>query len=133
MTGSAGPRAALLAGVALVAIAAAVAITHHSHTKSNLPPAAGGWYSALAAPYNPARTRTRTACGQRLDANTLGIAHPVLPCGVKIYVTYHGTRVLTQVIDRGLQAPGREFYVTKALADRIGLHGTRRIRWTYAR
>jgi hypothetical protein len=41
--------------------------------------------------------------------------------------------VLTQVIDRGPNAPGREFNVTKALADEIGLHGTERIRWSYAR
>ena len=30
-------------------------------------------------------------------------------------------------------APGREFDVTKALADEIGLHGTRSIRWSFAR
>jgi rare lipoprotein A (peptidoglycan hydrolase) len=101
--------------------------------KSSLPQPVSTWYTALAAPYNPARTRSRTACGQRLDAKTLGVAHPVLPCGVKIYISYGGKRVLTQVIDRGLKAPGREFYVTKALADRIGLHGTRSLRWTYAR
>jgi len=104
----------------------------HDHGRA-LPQPVSTWYTALAAPYNPARSRTRTVCGQRLDATTLGVAHPVLPCGVKIYISYRGTKVLTQVIDRGLKAPGREFYVTKALADRIGLHGTRSLRWTYAR
>ena len=135
MSAGAAKRTFVLAGVALLAalVSLAVESPRRHHAKSGLPEPAATWYSALAAPYNPARTRTRTACGQRLDANMLGIAHPVLPCGVKIYVSYHGTRVLTQVIDRGLQAPGRAFWVTKALADRIGLHGTRSLRWTYAR
>jgi len=131
----AAKRTVVLAGVALLAALVSLALEspRRHHAKSRLPQPAATWYSALAAPYNPARTRTRTACGHRLDAKTLGIAHPVLPCGVKIYVSYQGTRVLTQVIDRGLKAPGRAFYVTKALADRIGLHGTQRVRWTYAR
>jgi hypothetical protein len=50
-----------------------------------------------------------------------------------LYISYGGHKVLTQVIDRGPSAPGREFNVTKALADEIGLHGTKRIRWSYAR
>ena len=57
----------------------------------------------------------------------------MLPCGAKVFLSYGGRRVLTQVIDRGPNVPGREFDVTKALADEIGLHGTKRIRWSYAR
>jgi rare lipoprotein A (peptidoglycan hydrolase) len=130
----AAKRTVVLAGVALVAALVSLALrSPRDHKQSALPQPASTWYTALAAPYNPSRTRRRTACGQRLNAETLGIAHPVLPCGVKIYISYQGTKVLTQVIDRGLKAPGREFYVTKALADRIGLHGTRSLRWTYAR
>ena len=135
MSAGAAKRTVVLAGVALLAALVSLALEspRHHRSKSGLPEPAATWYPALAAPYNPARTRARTACGQRLDANTLGIAHPVLPCGVKIYISYGGKKVLTQVIDRGVQAPGREFYVTKALADRIDLHGTQRVRWTYAR
>jgi rare lipoprotein A (peptidoglycan hydrolase) len=131
----AAKRTVALAGVALIVALVSLALSspRGHHAKHTLPQPASAWYSALAAPYNPARSRTRTACGQRLNAKTLGVAHPVLPCGVKLYISYRGTRVLTQVIDRGLAAPGREFYVTKALADRIGLHGTRSLRWTYAR
>jgi len=128
-------RTVALAGVALLVALVTLALRspRRHHDEDALPQPASTWYTALAAPYNPARSRTRTACGQRLDAKTLGVAHPVLPCGVKIYISYRGTKVLTQVIDRGLNAPGREFYVTKALADKIGLHGTRSLRWTYAR
>jgi rare lipoprotein A (peptidoglycan hydrolase) len=90
------------------------------------------WRTALAAPYAPS-VRKRTACGQRVDAHTLGVAHPVLPCGVKIFLELDGKRVLTQVIDKGPAVPGREFDVTRALAARIGLRGTQQIRWRYAR
>jgi rare lipoprotein A (peptidoglycan hydrolase) len=40
--------------------------------------------------------------------------------------------VLTQVIDRGPYAPGREFQLTKALADEIDLHGVQPIKWRFA-
>lgn len=134
MSPGAAKRTVVLAGVALLVGLVSLALrSPDHHHKRALPQPVSTWYTALAAPYNPSRTRKLTACGQRLDASTLGVAHPVLPCGVKIYISYGGTKVLTQVIDRGLKAPGREFYVTKALADRIGLHGTRSLRWTYAR
>jgi len=128
-------RTVALAGVALLVALVTLALRspRRHHDEHGLPQPASTWYTALAAPYNPARTRTRTACGQRLDAKTLGVAHPVLPCGARIYISYGGHKVLTQVIDRGPNAPGREFNVTKALADEIGLHGTKRIRWSYAR
>src|SRR5205823_7602110 len=132
----AAKRTVALAGVALLAALVSLALEsprHRHHARSGLPEPAATWYSALAAPYNPARSRSRTSCGQRLDAKTLGIAHPVLPCGVKIYVSYRGTKVLTQGIDRGLKAPGRELYVTEARAARIGLQGTQRVRCAYAR
>jgi rare lipoprotein A len=137
MTPGAAQRTALLGGVALVAAIAALAATSPRIGGSSegraLPQPVPNWYRALAAPYQPAASRGRTVCGQRLDREALGVAHPVLPCGVKIYVAYGGTQVLTQVIDRGPFAPGREFDVTKALADKIGLHGTQPIRWTFAR
>ena len=101
--------------------------------EGRLPKPVGTWYRALAAPYSPAASVGRTACGQRIEARTMGVAHPVLPCGAKLYITYNGRRVLTQVIDRGPNAPGREFAITKALADEIGLHGTHSIRWSFAR
>ena len=134
MNPAAARRTLALAGVALLAalVSLALAAPDRNHRKA-LPKPVGTWYPALAAPYSPAAARGRTACGQRIEARTLGVAHPVLPCGARIYIWYGGHKVLTQVIDRGPSAPGREFNVTKALADEIGLHGTKRIRWSYAR
>jgi rare lipoprotein A (peptidoglycan hydrolase) len=131
---AAAKRTLALAGVALLAALASLALAapdrNHGRT---LPKPVGTWYRALAAPYSPAASRRRTACGQRIEARTLGVAHPVLPCGARIYILYGGHKALTRVIDRGPSAPGRQFNVTKALADEIGLHGTQRIRWSFAR
>jgi rare lipoprotein A (peptidoglycan hydrolase) len=130
---AAAKRTLALAGVALLAALVSLALAAPDRNGTKLPKPVGTWYRALAAPYSPAASLERTACGQRIEARTMGVAHPVLPCGAKIYISYAGHKVLTQVIDRGPNAPGREFNVTKALADEIGLHGTKRIRWSYAR
>jgi 3D (Asp-Asp-Asp) domain-containing protein len=131
--GSAGLRAAALGAVALIAIAVALAVTHRSHHSSGLPPAAGGWYTALAAPYAPSSGKSKSACGVAIGAATVGVAHPVLPCGVKLYVEYKGKQVLTQVIDRGHTVPGREFDLTQALAKLLHVEGTQTIQWRFAR
>jgi rare lipoprotein A (peptidoglycan hydrolase) len=136
MTPATAQRTVALGGVALIAAVLALAFGSPGVGGSDdrrLPQPARTWYRALAAPYSATASRERTVCGQRLEAGTLGVAHPVLPCGVKIYIAFEGTRVLTEVIDRGPFVPGREFDITKALADKIGLHGTQPIRWTFAR
>ena len=121
-----------LLGIAVVSVAAALALTHKHHD-SGLPEASGRWYTALAAPYRPSASRqpTRSACGVVIGPKTKGVAHPTLPCGVKVYIAYQGKEALTQVIDRGPNVPGREFDVTQALANELGLVGTRAIRWRY--
>ena len=134
MNPRAAKRTLALAGVGLLAVLVSLALASPSRDHGNaLPKPAGTWYRGLAVPYTLAASRKRTACGQRIDARTMGVAHPVLPCGARIYISYGGHEVLTQVIDRGPNAPGREFNVTKPLADEIGLHGTKRIRWSFAR
>ena len=133
MTTNVGLRSAALAGVAIVAVAIALAVANHDHHKNKLPAAAGNWYTALAAPYTPSATAHTGACGVKIGPSTAGVAHPVLPCGVKIYVRFGGKEVLTQVVDRGHTVPGREFDVTEALAKLLGLQGTQTIQWRFAR
>ncbi len=133
MTGSAGMRAAVLGAVALVAIAVALAVSHRTNRSSNLPAPAGYWYTALATPYASSESRKKTACGVVIKADTVGVANPVLPCGVKLYVEYNDTQVLTHVIDRGHTAPGRDFDLTQALAKLLRVQGTQTIRWRFAR
>jgi rare lipoprotein A (peptidoglycan hydrolase) len=133
VTASAGIRAAALAAVALVAVAVALAYQSRSgDTKTDGTKGAGAWYAALAAPY-VAPTQRKSACGVRIDAGTVGVAHPVLPCGVKLYVQFRGKTVLTHVIDRGHTVPGREFDLTPALAKLLRVQGTQTIEWRFAR
>jgi rare lipoprotein A (peptidoglycan hydrolase) len=133
-------RALWLAGIMLVASIAALALSRRDTGSSrNLPGAVAvpgtknGYYTARAAPYGPTPSRRRTACGKPFLKSTEGVAHPVLPCGVRLYVRFHGREVLTQVVDRGPNVPGRDFDVTKALANRLDLHGTQTIQWRFAR
>ena len=133
-------RAVWLAGIALVAAIASLAITRRdSDANESLPSAVvvpgtkTGYYRARAAPYGPTATRSRTACGKPLLKTTEGVAHPVLPCGVRLYIRFGGREVLTQVVDQGPNVPGREFDITKALANRLDLHGTQTISWRFAR
>ena len=94
--------------------------------------AGGGWYEALAAPRPPGRDAERTSCGLILTVRSLGVTHPVLPCGAKILIRYGGETVLTEVIDNQLKATGRQFELTSALATLVGLDGTQKVDWRYA-
>jgi len=133
-------RAIWLAGICFVAAIAAVAITRRDTGNGKKLPGAvavpgtkNGYYSARAAPYSPTPSHPRTACGRPFLKTTEGVAHPVLPCGVRLYIRFHGKEVLTQVIDRGPNVPGRDFDITKTLANRLDLHGTQTIQWRFAR
>ena len=125
-------RQAALAGVALLATVASLAVTSGRHPSRRVLPPAVGSYTALAGSSGVIAYGKRTACGQVIGPRTEGVAHPVLPCGVKLYLTYEGRHVLTQVIDRGPFVPGRQFDVTEALARRLGLVGVQRVTWSYA-
>jgi hypothetical protein len=125
-------RQAALAGVALLAAVVSLAITSpRRHHASALPPPVGS-YTALAGSSGAVTFGKHTACGQVIGPRTEGVANPVLPCGVKIYISFNGKNVLTQVIDVGPYVPGRQFDLTPALAERVGLTGVQRIRWSYA-
>jgi rare lipoprotein A (peptidoglycan hydrolase) len=134
-------RAVWLVGVCFVAVIAAVAIARRSDDSSakSLPGAVpvpgtdNGFYTGRAAPYSPSAEQPRTACGQRFTDELEGVAHPVLPCGVRLYIRFHGREVLTQVVDRGPTIPGRDFDITKALANRLDLHGPQTIQWRFAK
>ena len=91
-----------------------------------------GDYLALAGSSGPAAFGRKTACGGVITSETEGVAHPTLPCGVRIFITFHGHTVLVPVVDRGPYTQGREFDLTDALARRVGLRGVQEIHWSYA-
>jgi hypothetical protein len=131
VTSFAGPRAALLAGIALLGVVIAVAVAQRNGKTHSPATPAGQWYTAMAAPYTRTQAK-KGACGIVVGPSTPGVAHPVLPCGVKIYLEFHGHEVLTQVVDHGHTAPGRAFDVTLPVAKLLGLQGTQTIRWRFA-
>jgi rare lipoprotein A (peptidoglycan hydrolase) len=92
-----------------------------------------GWYTALAGVRSRPLAGRASACGTLLDAKTLGVDHPVLPCGAKLFVRFQKRTVLTSVVDRGPFGPDREFEVTPALAEQLRLSGVQTIRWSFAR
>jgi hypothetical protein len=125
-------RQAALASVALLAAVVSLSVTSGRHQPARKLPPAVGSYTALAGSSGVVAYGKRTACGQVIGPRTEGVAHPVLPCGVKIYLSYEGRHVLAQVIDRGPYVPGRQFDLTEALARRLGLVGVQRVTWSYA-
>jgi rare lipoprotein A len=130
--GSLAQRLVVLAGLALLAAVLVYAFTDRSDDEaSGLPPPSGS-YTALAGTTGEAAFGRRTVCGQVIRPTTQGVAHPVLPCGARVYVSFRNRHVLTQVIDRGPYEPGRTFELTPALARQLGLSGVRRITWSYA-
>lgn len=126
-------RELALAAMALLAAALVLAITEQTRSDDSTSPQPEGSYTALAGSSGPAAFGRRTACGGVLQSDTEGVAHPTLPCGARVFITYKGTTVLTQVIDRGPYVPGRQFDLTDALARQLGLRGVQPIQWAYAR
>jgi rare lipoprotein A (peptidoglycan hydrolase) len=122
------------AGAALVLLALAVGLAvsgwRSGESTSSVVPE--GNFVALAGSAGPAQFGRRTACGGVLKPDTLGVAHPTLPCGARVFIDYHGLHVLTQVVDRGPYQPGRQFDLTDALARRLDLQGVQPIHWSYA-
>ena len=129
-------RQLALAGVALLAIVAAIVLVQHARDEPSAaagpPPAAAEWNRALAGPYTlPAGTKL-TACGQKASESILGVAHPVLPCGAKVFLSFNDQQVLTAVIDHRMSSAGRQFDLTPALATKLGVEGTQELRWRFA-
>ncbi len=132
-------RVVALAAVALVAGLGALALASTGKDAAALetgprpvPVLDGGWYTALAGSRGATEPGTRTTCRTILTGRSLGVSHPVLPCGAKIYLSYGGTEVLTEVIDNRMGKAGRQFELTDTLAQRLGIAGTQEIRWRFA-
>lgn len=124
----------MLGAAALLAVAVSLALTARQQAglrAASLPPSQGS-YNALVGSSGARAVGQTTACGIVVGSSTMGIASPVLPCGVRLYLTYRGRHVLAPVIGRGPSGPGREFDLTQALARQLGITGVRRVSWSYA-
>jgi hypothetical protein len=68
-----------------------------------------------------------------MTPSTVGVGHPVLPCGVRIYIRFGDRTVLTNVIDRGDVPSGRGLDLTPKLAELLGVQGTQTVQWRFTR
>ena len=124
----------LLAIVVGLALASQRGESSDARLPESIPAPDGGWYQARAAATgSDLEPGTTTACGHRVMGGTMGIAHPVLPCGVKLYVGFGDEEVLTQVIARGPEEPNVQFGLSDSLARALGVDGRKTVRWRYAR
>ena len=128
-----------LAAVALLAGLVALAVIERRSDEAGAtaapvgaPAPGGGWYSGLAASRGPAGDAERTTCGLILTDKSLGVTHPVLPCGARLLLRFGGQTVLTEVIDNRLKTAGRQFELSEQLAVLLGLDGTQAIAWRFA-
>lgn len=140
MSAALAQRAVLLGAATLLAVVLALSLAEQrsgARSSSDLPSAVpapgGGWYEALAGLESPRAYGRPTACGHVLERSTLGVSHPVLVCGAKIYVGHGRTVMLTQVVARGPGSAAVQFGLTEALARRLGVEGRTTIRWRFAR
>ena len=130
-------RLAVLGAVALLAGVAAMAIaeqrgTNESAAALTSAPAPAGWNVAFAGSRGVTGDAQRTTCGQVLSPRSLGVTHPVLPCGAKVIIRSGDKQVLTEVIDNKLAVPGRQLEVTQSLAKMLGIEGTVELEWRFA-
>lgn len=86
---------------------------------------------AGASWYGPGLYGRKTACGETLRPNTLGVAHKNLPCGTVVKFVYHGRTLITQVIDRGPYVRGRAWDLTAAASEALEFQdaGVARLRY----
>jgi hypothetical protein len=94
--------------------------------------APSGWNAAFAGSRGPAGDAQRTTCGHVLAEGSLGVTHPVLPCGAKVILRNGDTQILTEVIDNALVEAGRQLEVTEALGRMLDLDETAEIEWRFA-
>jgi hypothetical protein len=130
-------RLVLLAAVAFLGALVAIAVVEQRGQVSSpaafiSAPAPSDWNHAFAGSRGAVGDAERTTCGQVLTAKSLGVTHPVLPCGAKVILRHGGVQVLTEVIDNALVEPGRQLEVTEDLARMLKLEGTQEIDWRFA-
>ncbi len=77
---------------------------------------------AVASWYGGSLYGNGTACGGTLTPTTMGVANKSLPCGTKVHLRYHGRSVTVPVIDRGPYVAGRDYDLTEATKNALGIN-----------
>ncbi|HXV35200.1 MAG TPA: hypothetical protein VD769_14425 [Gaiellaceae bacterium] len=132
MNGRLARRQAALAAVALIGALGAIALSRLGDDSDAAPPptATAGWETAQVSVFEP--SAEPTACGVTVGEGTVGIAHPVLPCGAKVLVEHGGRQAGADVVERGPVDAGVAFELSPALAGELGVTGTVTVRWRFS-
>jgi Lytic transglycolase len=127
-------RQAALVGAALLSVLLVVILDQRGDEPAvTAPPVPEAqWETATVGVFGRSRFGDTTACGKALTEETLGVAHPVLPCGVDLVVAYKGREVRTEVIELGPVGTNSQFDLSPALADDLGIRQPTEIRWRFA-
>jgi hypothetical protein len=133
-------RLIVLAAVALLAATSVLAVAERREDEPTATaaitsaPAPAGWNTAFAGSRGPAGDAQRTTCGQLLGPDSLGVTHPVLPCGARLVLRRDGKHVLTEVIDNTLADPAHQLEVTETLAEMLEIapNDTVELEWRFA-
>jgi hypothetical protein len=128
-------RQAALAAGALVATLGVLALGAPDEQPSEPLPTPGvavRWERGVVGILAPDAYAHETSCGVELDSGTVGVAHPLLPCGVDLILAHGHKEIRTEVVERGPVPRGRDFELTRALADELGVERTEAIRWRFA-
>jgi rare lipoprotein A (peptidoglycan hydrolase) len=88
----------------------------------------GSMKRKTASWYGPGFWGNRTACGQKLKRETVGVAHRNLPCGTKVVFNKGGRWLRAKVIDRGPYVRGRKWDLTQKAARALGMEYTESVR-----
>jgi rare lipoprotein A len=78
---------------------------------------------SVASWYGPGMFGKRTACGTTLTKTTIGLANKTLPCGMRVAIYYRGHTLTVPVIDHGPYVAGRDWDLTSATAQLLGIEG----------
>jgi hypothetical protein len=79
---------------------------------------------SIATEYGPGFYGSRTACGNVLHRNTVGVANRTLPCGTPVAIYYSGKMIVVPVIDRGPYANNADWDLTMETGHALGVPGT---------
>jgi rare lipoprotein A len=101
---------------AALAVGATVASIVLSTGKAEAEPVVSSWYG-------PGFEGNATASGEVFTSDGHTAAHPSLPFGTELLVTYGGRQAVVRVTDRGPHAAGRGLDLSRAAAEKIGLTG----------
>jgi len=135
MSPAALQRQAALAAAALLAVLLVLALGRSGEKSSAAPPgpvSQAAWETATVGIFGRSQLGETTACGTLLTEQTVGVAHPVLPCGVDLVVAYRGREVRTEVVEQGGVGPEGRFDLTPGLAAELGIRKPATIRWRFA-